>query len=74
MHTYPRPSETHLHVDRVPLAGNCPECGADDLAGYPVLSEGGWWKVVKCQACLASASRTPAADFALHTFSPLGSR
>ncbi|MGH8598497.1 MAG: hypothetical protein ACREXT_17730 [Gammaproteobacteria bacterium] len=26
---------------------------------YPVLSEGGWFMVVKCQQCLCSISREP---------------
>ena len=32
------------------------QCG---LRRYPVLSEGGWFMVVKCPACLASLSREP---------------
>ena len=46
-----------LWLERVPAEGRCAECGAEDLASYPVNSEGGWWDVVKCQRCLASASR-----------------
>jgi hypothetical protein len=42
-----------------PLAGACPECGAEELARYPVLAAGGWFEVVKCQRCLHSVSRTP---------------
>jgi hypothetical protein len=42
---------------REPAPGVCGECGAGALKRYPVLSEGGWFMVVKCQACLASASR-----------------
>ena len=71
MHTFPRPSELTLSVTREPVDGTCPECGQADLATYPVLSEGGWWTVVKCQSCLASVSREPAA--ALGSFVPLGS-
>jgi len=44
-------------VDRVPVPGTCPACGAPELRAYPVLSEGGWFSVVKCAACLHSVSR-----------------
>jgi len=59
MNSYPRPSEPRVSVDREAIDGACPECGAHELKRYPVLSEGGWWMVVKCQACLASAQREP---------------
>jgi vanillate/4-hydroxybenzoate decarboxylase subunit D len=55
--SYPRPSELTLHVEREPVEGACPSCGETDLRRYPVLSEGGWFQVVKCQACLISISR-----------------
>jgi hypothetical protein len=42
---------------KVPVEGECPECGAAELRRYPVLGPGGWWDVVKCQRCLASVSR-----------------
>ena len=71
-HTFPRPSEPFLSVDRTPVEGSCPECGAAELAAYPVMSEGGWWDVVKCQACLASVSREPGPLFG--AYEPLGSR
>ena len=70
MHQFPRPSERHLHVERAPVAGACPECGAEALAAYPVLSEGGWWNVVKCQRCLCSVSREPGPAYGSYT--PLG--
>jgi hypothetical protein len=54
---YPRPTELRLQVEREPVPGTCPECGAEALRAYPVLSENGWWKVVKCQRCLFSVSR-----------------
>ncbi len=57
MWSFPRPKEKTLSVEREPVAGTCEECGADDLAAYPVVSEGGWWEVVKCQTCLASVER-----------------
>ncbi|MBB1152132.1 MULTISPECIES: hypothetical protein [Amycolatopsis] len=44
-------------LEREPVEGNCPRCGAAELSRYPVNSEGGWFDVVKCQACLFSASR-----------------
>jgi len=56
---YPRPTDLVLHVDKQPVPGTCPECGADGLRAYPVLSENGWWDVVKCQRCLCSISREP---------------
>lgn len=52
MRPFTRPTEEFLHVERTPVGGTCPECGATDLARYPVLTEGGWWLVVKCQTCL----------------------
>lgn len=71
MHSIPRPRQTHLHAERTPLPGTCPECGAAALAAYRVLGEGGWWDVEKCQECLASLRRTPGP--ALGAFRPLGS-
>lgn len=71
MHSFPRPHESHLHVDRQPVPGACPACGAQDLAAYRVLSDGGWWDVEKCQSCLYSVRRVPAP--ALGSFRPLGS-
>lgn len=46
-----------LDVERKPVEGSCPRCGAEDLRSYPVNSEGGWFNVVKCQNCLLSVSR-----------------
>ena len=57
MHTFPRPTEAHVSVEREPVDGTCESCGANALQAYPVLSEGGWFKVVKCQECLSSKSR-----------------
>jgi hypothetical protein len=70
MHSFPRPSAEHLSVERAAVPGTCPECGADDLAEYRVLSDGGWWDVRKCQSCLASLQRTPGPAFG--SFEPLG--
>jgi hypothetical protein len=52
------------------VAGTCPECGAQALASYRVMSEGGWWLVVKCGRCLHSVSREPGP--LLGAFVPLG--
>jgi len=46
-----------LYLERKPVDGTCPRCGADDLRSYPVFSEGGWFDVIKCQSCLLSVSR-----------------
>ncbi|MGE0487032.1 MAG: hypothetical protein AB7Q81_22970 [Gammaproteobacteria bacterium] len=54
---FPRPVEERPVQAREPVAGRCAECGAEHLARYPVLSEGGWFMAVKCQDCLASQSR-----------------
>jgi vanillate/4-hydroxybenzoate decarboxylase subunit D len=56
-YTFPRSEEPYLYVSREPADGECPKCGQSDLKRYPVLSEGGWWDVVKCQQCLHSVSR-----------------
>jgi hypothetical protein len=50
-------SDAGLIVERTPVAGDCPTCGAAELAEYPVLSTGGWFTTVKCQRCLTSARR-----------------
>jgi len=70
MQSFQRPSEPHLSVERTPVEGTCPECGAAELAEYPVVSEGGWWNVRKCQRCLASVSREPGPRYG--SFTPLG--
>ncbi len=44
-------------VDREPINGQCPACGARDLARYPVVAEHGWEMVTKCQSCLFSLER-----------------
>jgi vanillate/4-hydroxybenzoate decarboxylase subunit D len=69
-HAFPRPAEAFLTVERRQVEGTCPECGANDLAEYPVLSEGGWWDVRKCQSCLVSVSREPGPLFGVYV--PLG--
>jgi uncharacterized Zn finger protein len=42
---------------RVKVDGDCPSCGESALARYEVLSEGGWFQVVKCTECLHSVER-----------------
>lgn len=46
-----------------PVEGRCPHCAAETLARYEVLSEGGWFKVLKCRRCLVSLERTPWARY-----------
>ena len=70
MHSFPRPAERHLRAERRRVEGTCPECGAQELAEYRVLSEGGWWDVRKCQNCLASVSRERGPLFG--SYVPLG--
>ncbi len=59
MSSYLRPTELTVSVTRERVEGSCPECGAAALQRYPVLSEGGWFQVVKCQECLHSVNREP---------------
>jgi len=60
MNRNPRPTESFIFVEKkdVPKV-KCPECGAEDVKEYPVLSDGGWFTVVKCQVCLHSIERKP---------------
>ena len=71
-HTFQRPGEPYLSVERRPVEGACPECGAEELAEYRVLGDGGWFDVRKCQRCLHSVSREPAPPFG--SYVPLGLR
>jgi hypothetical protein len=49
-----------LSVEKKDLSGViCPECGSNNVKEYPVLSDGGWFTVVKCQDCLYSLERNP---------------
>ena len=59
MHNFSRPPTLTVVAPREPVPGVCSECQAGSLQAYRVLSEGGWWQVVKCQQCLACVSRTP---------------
>ena len=56
---FTRPTEKAPVQAREMVSGVCPDCGADALRRYPVLSEGGWFMAVKCQQCLCSVSREP---------------
>lgn len=69
-HTFRRPTERHLHVERRVIEGSCPACGAQELAAYRVLSDGGFFNAVKCQRCLHSLEREPAPPFG--SYEPLG--
>lgn len=53
----PPMTSTPLFLERRQVPGTCPQCGGEALQSYPVHSEGGWFDVVKCQACLHSVSR-----------------
>jgi uncharacterized Zn finger protein len=46
-----------VEIVKEAVEGSCPECGAEALARYPVVSERGWELVVKCQKCLYSVER-----------------
>ncbi|HWW63675.1 MAG TPA: hypothetical protein VNZ43_02860 [Sphingomonadaceae bacterium] len=70
MHSFSRPSTPTVDAPREARPGRCPECGAEAIAAYRVMSEGGWWNVVKCQVCLHSIERTPGP--LLGAFTPLG--
>jgi len=58
-HSFLRPQVRYPQAVREAVDGVCPSCGEARLASYRVLSEGGWWDVVKCRNCLTSLSRTP---------------
>ncbi|GGA64652.1 hypothetical protein GCM10011490_14090 [Pseudoclavibacter endophyticus] len=70
MHTFPRPTAERLTVTRDPVEATCDACASTSIRAYRVLSEGGWWYVVKCQDCLHSLRRTPSP--ALGSYVPLG--
>lgn len=70
MHQFSRPNTPTVAATREAVEGFCPSCGATELRSYRVLSEGGWWNVVKCQQCLTSVSREPGP--LLGGFTPIG--
>lgn len=55
--SFPRPADPAPVQAREPVAGRCDACGAEALMRYPLLSEGGWYLVTKCQQCLGSNAR-----------------
>jgi hypothetical protein len=57
MDSFPRPTEERLYEKKEKVNRVCPECGSHDVAAYRVLSDAGWWEVVKCQNCLYSLER-----------------
>ena len=57
MDSFPRPTEERLYEKKEKVDRVCPECGSQDVAAYRVLSDAGWWDVVKCQDCLYSLER-----------------
>ena len=60
MNRNPRPQEKFLYVEKKEVKGKaCPKCGSHNIRGYPILSDGGWFTVTKCQDCLYSLERVP---------------
>jgi hypothetical protein len=55
---FPRPETPRVYVERTPVEGTCPECGAAALARYPVANYLGPRMTVKCQECLYAISVT----------------
>lgn len=55
---FPRPETPRVHVERIPVDGRCPACGAACLAHYPVANFLGPRMVVKCQDCFHHVSVT----------------
>jgi hypothetical protein len=64
----PRPQEPFVSVEREPVDGECPECGARALGRYPVVGELGWQLVTKCRSCLYSVEREPWGAHGPYTF------
>ena len=52
-------SAERLRALGVDLDRDFPGAGAEEFAEYPVLSEGGWFMVVKHQPTLRTVSRVP---------------
>ncbi|MGQ0700822.1 MAG: hypothetical protein ACT4PZ_21590 [Panacagrimonas sp.] len=52
-------TELELRDAGVDLSRDFPDSTAADFKRYPVLSEGGWFMVIKHQRTLASVSRRP---------------
>ncbi len=58
MNSFQRPAEESLYEKKIKLHRMCLECGSHNVAAYRVLSDAGWWDVVKCQDCLCSLERS----------------
>jgi hypothetical protein len=54
---YPRPETPTICQDKEAVEGQCTMCGQARLSRYPVLSEGGWFMVVRCANCLSCEER-----------------
>ncbi len=52
-------TDAELRAAGVDLASDFPGSTVDDFRRYPVLSEGGWFMVIKHQRTLQSVSREP---------------
>ncbi|HEX2940326.1 MAG TPA: hypothetical protein VHO91_04705 [Rhodopila sp.] len=52
-------TESELRDAGISLASNFPGSTIHDFRKYPVLSEGGWFMVIKHQPTLRSVSRKP---------------
>lgn len=60
MNRNPRPEEKFLYVEKKDVPGvACPKCDGKNIKEYPILSDGGWFTVTKCQDCLYSLERKP---------------
>ena len=57
MDSFPRPVQERIYEKKKKVKSICLECGSHDIAAYRVLTDGGWWDVVKCQDCLHSLKR-----------------
>lgn len=57
MNKFPRPAGERLFEKKEKVNQRCSECGSHNIASYKVLTDGGWWDVVKCQDCLYALDR-----------------
>lgn len=67
MWSFPRPTALTVDAERESVPGACPSCGAETVYRYAVMSDGGWWNVVKCTSCLVSSSRERGPRFGNYT-------
>jgi transposase-like protein len=54
---FQRPKELFVSQKKECVSGDCPACAKSNIKKYPVLSDQGWFLVIKCQNCLFSLSR-----------------